>query len=266
MVDKNKNLALGVGAILVGMGAVLYMRRGAAASVIPPLEIYTAPAASETTTDPDALFVEPGIAEGISPFTGEPIDPTAQLGTPENPLTPSAPLGPIIPMTQWYVDLDIQNILGWSLEEYLSRWDDYYQARYIAHTLWMDEMTWEQNYAFGFYPTVEQAKRHVGILEIIKDLGGYYTHEIVPGNGTRSIFVLPSDWTGSKSEFFAYVTAIYDGLPAPEPEAVPLDVVPIVSPVDIQESEPVPILAPYTLPTREEIIDAARERSGLTWA
>lgn len=137
---------------------------------------------------------------GPVPPPPEPIPPPPEPIPPE---PPPEPLPPIIPMDQWYFDLDIEGVLGWTLPEYLAGWEIFYKAMYVDYTLWVDELTWEQDYAYYDMRSPDLSKYRVAVHRKIRELGGWYTHEITDGKSMR--FMLPPDWTGTQAQFFELV-------------------------------------------------------------
>ncbi len=119
------------------------------------------------------------------------------------PPTPD-PLPDPEPWNYWYDLLNIGGTIGWTLEEYLAAATLFYQAFVVDHTLWVDEFSWQEDYAFYDMRSPSCSEFRVAVNAKIKQLGGYYTHEIT-ASGTLSVFKLPSTWTGTKAAFFDLV-------------------------------------------------------------
>jgi hypothetical protein len=120
-----------------------------------------------------------------------PSTPVAEIGTPENPLTAEIP-GELIPQTgpgSWYEIRKIEEILGWTPEQYEA------EIEYIR-TIPGEERTVEENYAGGYAENMAQAQNQVDFAAMNAQLGGSYQ---------AGILTPPMWWEGSVTGWANYV-------------------------------------------------------------
>lgn len=111
-------------------------------------------------------------------------DSSYPLGSPENPLYTEIP-GELISLNDWYVERDIANVLGWTLEEFKAQIA-------LAEAAPTGEMTAAQRYAAGYVETMAAAEYYVERNALIKADGGSWV------NG---VLVPPPGYAGSATTY-----------------------------------------------------------------
>jgi len=158
--------------------------------------------------------IEPEYVEPVTYPTQAPdADETYRLGTPENPLYIDTSDLTMESFGHWYLERDIANVLGWTYEEFLRQVQ-------LARSLPGSELTAEQEYAVGNYPTLELAQENIRFEDMVRQLGGYWID---------GVLTPPASWTGSVTAFALYVRnklsgggtideiPLIDEIPEPEP-------------------------------------------------
>jgi len=183
--------------LLLGVGglAMWYFSRGKSAAAA------ATPSPTNVTVEGHTYsFDEPGIYEiplddyfkDSSQSQQIPLPaPEPTIGTPEKPLTTEIP-GGLIPHTgtgSWYEIRNIEEVLGWSPDEYVRMQEKIRTTPAVSRTA-------EMQYAGGYSDTMAQAEAAVDFRTQVINLGGTYR---------SGILVVPSDFEGSVTEFAQYV-------------------------------------------------------------
>jgi len=122
--------------------------------------------------------------------TGDELYP---LGTQENPLYAEIP-GELVPMGSWYDSRDIQATTGMTREQYIEGWGVVRETPAVERTV-------EQQYAYGYSPTIEHAEESVKFKDRVRMYGGDYV---------GGVMVAPDNWGGSVTEYAKYVRSTID--------------------------------------------------------